>query len=558
MNIDLKDMLNISTNYNFKKYRNDILIQEENTHNIVTNGLLKTAYTFNDYWGAGMSSLVLGSGTTEPAVTDKALNARLWNSFSASSRTFSNDDTSITMIQSYVIPAESTYVGNITECGLCSSGDYSNLKTRALIRDAEGNPIAIEKTDIDKLIVTVSVTFIFTTPEGVYLIPLDKSPMYYGLKAVAAPLPIQPVRTLAAYLSQDYQEVMQNGVNAYAHADSANKQGVNYTAGCSNGILIPDKSSSTIPTVGQKKFTGRLSVNKLKSYETYVKAIIFMGVFIIPLPNENYFPTYEMTDISIGVGDGITTQFNNPLNYFKKDTEKIYKNGVQLIKDVDYTIDYRHNNDGMPELFASADAIITGGTRIKNDPYPPIFRPAAFPQRTSYSVAIDSWTHCYRIDSFNTNNPLFFDCKKEEDINYLRIGTKHNNNLYTLYYSTDGINYIEAISFTKTSSLNEVTFETITARYWKLTIGDGSSNISSGATVTNYNNENNKSDAIKESYSSLTHPELYCSLGYKGDPYITFTEAPAQDDVITMDVSMDLPFKNANNVIDYDFTISLF
>ena len=46
-------------------------------------------------------------------------------------------------------------------------------------------------------------------------------------------------------------------------------------------------------------------------------------------------------------------------------------------------------------------------------------------------------------------------------------------------------------------------------------------------------------------------------LGYVGDPNITFINAPTENAIITMDVDMDIPFKNENYVIDLSADITV-
>ena len=144
MNIDLSNNIKVATNYNFKKYRDGVLIQEENTHNVICDYF---------YWSTSAymakATLHVGSGEGTPATTDTQLFNKLWE-FSVDStttkshvRTEEEPEEWCQLVKKFTIPATSSYVGTITECGLYCS----NLLTHALISDAEGNPISIEKTD---------------------------------------------------------------------------------------------------------------------------------------------------------------------------------------------------------------------------------------------------------------------------------------------------------------------------------------------------------------------------------------------------------------------------
>ena len=573
MELNLTEAIKVTTNYNFKKYRGEQLIQEENTHNIITDNLFTAMNTDSSGWRSALNfnTLYLGSGTTEPTSADTALTSLLWNKGWSN---ISNDaiatENTITSIQTFEIPASADYVGTIAECGLGNSMSTFTLMTHALLRDAEGNPITIEKTDLDRLVINVTLVFSFTLPEGVYLINLENSALYYNLKFTTN------ARTLSswvqrntnicydgfqtAYLSQDYQEMLDNGMLGYR--DSSRDNSWECTAGCSNGLMAAETDAiATIPAERTKNFKGRIGDSiVVGDYVAYFKAVVFLGLFIIPLPNNTYFPEYTMQNIDLGVGDGTTTEFKNPLNYFKKDTDKIYKNGVLLTRNVDYTIDHANNAKGLVELFASADAIISGGltTYAKNTP---LFRPQ--PCCMLRTGSYDGWWGRASKDAFDTEHPLFLDMKKEVPVNYLRIGkTAYAQAKYSLYYKpTDEEDFVLLCTFNKTDSLFEQTFETVTARYFKLTIepNSGTGNVSSGN--INYTGANStysvgSSYTFKASLSSISVPENFCSLGCKGSAKIVFAQAPAEGDVLTMEVTMDLPMKNKNNVIDYDFTLT--
>ena len=572
MELNLTEAIKVTTNYNFKKYHGEQLIQEENTHNIITDNLftsnaIRSASSYLNQMD--FKTLYLGSGTTEPTSTDTALTSLLWNKgWSNISMDAIATENTITSIQTFEVPASADYVGTIAECGLGNSDRL--LMTHALLRDAEGNPITIEKTDLDRLVINVTLVFSFTLPEGVYLINLENSELYLNLQKTVNARTLSSWRSeegnrclsglQTAYLSQDYQEMIDNGMLGYC---SSYRDGTyECTAGCSNGLMAAETDAiATIPAARTKNFKGRIGDSIIVGdYVAYFKAVVFLGLFIIPLPNSTYFPEYTMQNIDLGVGDGITTEFKNPLNYFKKDTDKIYKNGVLLTRNIDYTIDHANNAKGLVELFASTDAIISGGLTnyAKNTP---LFRPQPCAMLTTGSY--DRWWGRGSKDAFDTEHPLFLDMQKEVPVNYLRIGkTAYAQAKYSLYYKpTEEEDFILLCTFNKTDSLFEQTFETVTARYFKLTIepNSGTGNVSSGN--INYTGANStysvgSSYTFNASLSSISVPENFCSLGYKGSDKIVFAQAPAEGDVLTMEVTMDLPMKNKNNVIDYDFTLT--
>lgn len=573
MELDLTNALKIHTNYNFKKYRGQELIQEINTHNLITDLMFNSMMVNTSTSIQSFRHLLLGNGTTEPTATDTTLTSLLWQKYwEPTNSQIDNDATSISLTQTYEIPADTKYIGEITECGLGYGHAVQYLKTHALLRDAEGNPISINKTDLDRLLITIQLVFKFTVPEGVFLVNLRYSPLYYcldprfvnvsSLTSFKEKNSDKASSIQHAYLSQDYQEVLDNGARGYSHNY---EWGYLYSAGCNNGALATEVSpQATIPAERTKNFKGRIGDTYIMGeYVAYVKAIIFLGLFVIPLPNKKYFPEYTMSDINVGIGDGITTEFINPLNYFKKDTDKIYKNGILLTRDVDYTITHNNNRQGLVELFASTDAHISGGLQDPSSSHSPLFRPHPF--ALFYTLASGtSYKMPPVIYAFDTENPLFLDMQQPVDVNYFRIGKSHKNNAkYSLYYKeNEESDYVLLTSFIKTSDLFEQYFNKVVAQYFKVTIEatSGTNNENSYGTpeyTTSIDNRGGYSkNCLNKNYSSLSNPDNFCVLGYRDEGKIIFTTPPAQNDIITMEVTMDLPMKNKNNVIDYDFTLT--
>lgn len=106
-----------------------------------------------------MNFIKVGTGTTEPAVTDTDLVSEL-----ASTATKNQIIVSPALVGSfyeYTLRYEYTFalgavVGNITELGVAGVS-ANNLNTRALIRDGVGNPTAITVTAEEQLIIIYSL-----------------------------------------------------------------------------------------------------------------------------------------------------------------------------------------------------------------------------------------------------------------------------------------------------------------------------------------------------------------------------------------------------------------
>ena len=549
--------MDFTTNYNFKVFREDKLIQEENTHNVILERVLTKRYKYSPSYNcyAFGTSLHVGNGSGTPSASDTALFNQQWTISTRDSLELVNIDDAnnqITARYVFTIPATTSYVGTITECGLY--GHFSNytLYTHALVRDAEGNPISINKTDLDKVIITIDLTLTLgVTDPSIKIVPISKTPFRYALKfndGSSALSNFHYFNCMCDVNSDTYRKqndiihliqnpigILQRGVEL--SGDSYGLSGTYAAMG------MPRVNFKTIlPADNVRQCTGRVAQNAYAAEKVgYVKAILLFGTFVIPLPNATYFPAYPLNGISVGVASANTTEMLCPLDHFVKDSEVIYKNGVALTRGVDYTVDSDNNHRGLVELTAGNDAIITGGVTTKESTLNSrleIFRARAGTVSSSVDVAP---TFIYAV---STDSPLFFDMQKEVTLNFLRVPAGQNFK-YTLYYSENGTVYEQHATVTFTTAMTNRNFEftPVTARYFKLEVvkADGSSVTSAAST----------------SSSSVVSPDSYFALGYKTDGMIKFTSPLAEGDIITMDCMMDLPYKTDNNVIDYDFSISL-
>jgi hypothetical protein len=257
------------------------------------------------------------------------------------------------------------------------------------------------------------------------------------------------------------------------------------------------------------------------------------GFCYAALPNAELFPSYTIAGIAIGTGDGETVRFDNPLNYFIENSETVYLNGSALVRDVDYTIDYRHNLARLPELAATKNAELSGGVTVAAGTYNG-HKQMLF-QRMLNSI------DAYLIDTvsvgWKADAPLLVALEAASDVNTFYLPAWVAAGTVTLSYSMDGETWNQADQFTHTSgTANTRSFELVNAPYWRIE-----------GTNVNWTTHNFTTDDMTQ--------ELY--LGYTGDPHITFATPPADGDVITMSVQMDRPFKNGNFVIDVSAELQL-
>lgn len=538
------------------------------SHNLITNGfwlsLNKDSYYTNN---AGFSGISLGSGTGTPSEEDNTLFSLLWGpkSFSQTTRKLSENKRSAEIIMSLTLPANHDYIGTVTEAGLIGLGvdsdgvywsGYGKLYSHCLLKDAEGNPISIAKTENDKLKITVTLRINIPEKIGNFcFLPLDKG-----------------------YLSN---LVYSSGVPTGSGKGYGRMAGIFYRATLT---LLNNRKplgfpceiySYNIPGLGIKNASKEYALKKVtfntQRLETsvgnnhYYFCLSVNGLGYYTLPNEEVFPTYNISNINVGLGDGSTLAFKNPLNYFKKNTDIVYINGQPKKRNIDYTIDNENNYDMLNELSA--------GNWIKNI-YSEV--DGTFNQNTGrvipfFSQYEGSGVGNEQLPEYTDSNtltgkvlkincPLYIELLENKKINtcYIRdLCFMYDSNTYfddsrgtsiiiKLEYSKDKQKYEEIFTSDKFNSITgkKFSFEPIEALYWRFTI----------INLPDFD-EATSNRFLFYHYTRIGQSKQPSFLGYVGDDKITFKVPPAKDDIITMDVQMDVPFKNENYSIDTSATL---
>ena len=559
--MNLKSPVDVVTNYNFKVYRNGVLRQEVDTHNVICDWFwVKRSgkYDNTEIWTC---PLCVGNGTdVTPTSTDATLKSQLWRVDCDSSATSyhlreSDDDVEwCQLTNKYTIPATASYVGTITECGLYGIKNDC-LTTHALLLDAEGNPISIDKTDLDLVKIEVSLRFYFNDSEDIKVYPAIQTPIWNNLYRGYVYLDWSGPH-LAECLNENIEAlwcVKDALLGKDLHPTPTRVHTPKWYSTYLSTVFAraTDTSDSTSRGLREINVQGaRLGTDFAPTGQHFIRGFRVANMFIIPLPNEKIFPRYEIKDMEVGIGDGTTTEFVCPMNYFIEDTDKVYLDGILQVRGVDYTLECDNNNQMLPELMASNDAIITGALNSDSnaDVLLPLFRAALTDLKLNYSskYGIGGNVHSY-VTHFSASQPILFDMEKEVKVNTFQIGKGYANNItYTLWASDDdGLTYTEVASITKTSNVvYKVTFDTITARYFKVT----STKNSSGVGI-------NYTDAGNYSAPRAIDKDNLCLFGYVGHG-IQFTNPPAADAIITMDASTDLPMKNENFVFDVNMKLT--
>ena len=521
--------------------------QSGDFHNIVINNFkLFLAGKSNALrWSNIFRQLEVGSGTTTPTVNDTGLAKSLWRANPSATIIPAEwvDDYTMRKAVQFTFPANASYVGTVTEVGLInnltsSSDVYSDdpgvICTRALLTDSEGQQISFVKTDTDILKITVTVEVSMSSTSEAFKIFKKAKLLEY---IVDMPYPDNTRGTYPAI------HAYRHGLPQLLRFDHDIEKGYGKDTAVTTNLNTTNNSNKDEAYITCSARLANTTITK----QTYYKAVAIPNIGYWPLPNEAIFPTYSIKDIQVGTGDGVTTIFENPLNYFKEATDKLYKNGTLLTRGVDYTISNVGNKDCSPEI-NQTNKVVKVTSNIDLSLYKGDVAPLIYPSIFTIKPAKD-YDALTESPLFNYSNPLYIEYENPVTLNCIkcieRLQRIYINGIaadlpvgttFYIDYSTDGETYVEvgSATTTQTNGTFMIDFEDKTAKYWRLR--------------TSYNH----ADWAVAITNNATDAHIVLN---RKQPNIVFTVAPAKDDIITMDVDMDIIMKNSNFVIDLYFRL---
>ena len=494
-------------------------------HNVVLDQIIDTVKQIPADLSSGYFKIAIGDGSGTPSASDTQLFHEI-KKFTASTGECSKKDNNTLLFSiSVTIPASTSEVYNISEVGVCFYQD--TLVTHALILDSEGNPITINKKDTDKIILNCELYITFESEgiENFNVANFVTGSSYLGTLAI--------YYNFGAATSLEAERVS----TARCHGDWDSDDELIYKNPLSTYDLprpswVKDKNAKTI--------TVNFGPSRLPEYPmpAYIRGITFGKFGTIKLPNEAIFPRYKVSNITVGIGDGTTTKFKCPLNYFIQDSETIRVGLDEKIRNTDYTIDNEANQDELIELSAGNEAIISGGLYSGSIP---LFR-KPFGRTSSASHNYGN----FGPSQFDSSNPLYLDFKEPIKLNTLRVPSSSGGTFTLFGRDTEEEDWTLIGQFTPNEENNHYNFDLCYYRYIKLTSTTTTPHISYSYYDNNY---------IKD-YNTIESCKKKCwFIGYVGDG-IEFTTPPPKDAVITMDAYTDLPFVSPNNVLDLSATLT--
>lgn len=462
----------------------DIIVQDATTgevkqtaraHNVILQNFFSAV--LGPYGWPGTTYIALGSGTGTPAITDSGLFAQ-WAFIGAT-----------TVNQVYAYPASylkrkvvlqpADYVGKVlTEVGFGATGG-SVASTHAMIVDSEGNQISITKTATD--ILTVYATLYVVVPDSYMNASVargtDASKDMFVSWLLNAGTPSGSICLL------DY------------HADRA-LTALKYNNGTvSFSPTTRDTTNHTI-TFGPYRFEVNAGNGFIQCIAAgqYANDTSYTELFVADLPNTSIWPGHTETDLAIGTGDGVTTDFDILCPIITAGSDMVKVGGVTKTRNTDYTIE--------PEAcyMAISGLCLSRGKDHTSSNYPTV------------NSSPKDWTYSERTPAATQyiGNWAAVDLGEAKLVGGVRFHTWTNaSGSLEIYWSDDGTDWtlLETLNYSGLSNFGwsgvlQLT-NPATHRYWKA-VGGSLSNVEflSGKKALHFNTAPASGDAITISYTS--------------------------------------------------------
>lgn len=522
-----------------------VVKQEAVAYNIITDDFFKMKFgvfaTGNDpiYPTANMTYISVGTGTGTPAITDTALFTALLHRESTLLETHYEYPTSY-IVRQIKLNADEYNGQTLTEVGLehyytygmWSSAGYK-LCTHAMLQDAEGNQIAIAKTDTDVVFIRATFYCTFTQTgwgdNGVY--------------------PEASKNTLIQWLLHGTDSLLvRTSRYPIEHSSDLNND-YEYTK---TYRVFDGRGNMTSMTFNLPEIT----ILDTEFNTHVVKNIGIAGFGAFQFPDASAFPDYAVTRLTLGDGDGETTEYNIKCPCIKPDSVHIYVGDVEKTEGTDYTIDLESNCNDARENYHTAGmnckmANVSFGNMSSKSP------------STSYYYLDPLYWGLYRSSEYlypanvtvNADTPIWIDFGEAKECNALRIDCKALASAsignFRIEYSEDNEHWT-AVTATREETVYSSSYtyykwkwEPVSARYWRCYI--------SGYNWTYTLNYSSSSMGTRD---GTTHIKSSFYLG-KSKPGLVFTTPPAEGETVETSYLLNVPFKTPNNLMRIACSVQL-
>lgn len=517
----------LTFNNTYTLTKRNVLTGEEEVHefhNVVLSQITYSFYYGGDERGSSrFKRCYLGSGSGIPSKSDTALFSSLfYREGQAKSTKLDEENNTIEFTYYYVFPASSSYVGMIREVGLGSS---VRIYTHALIVDSEGNPIEIEKTALDEIEVTVKIvctrSSYLSGQTWAFRRDAFSSADSFGIYSSYI-FDSDPGETDNGTLRKSWSPEMRNSDNGYE---------------------VTASSGNFVHSVG--KIVCQNEWDSTSSFVGYVNSILGGRSFVLLFPNESVFPKRQISNLSLGTGDGVTTDFVPEIPVWVKDTEIVYKNGIALERGVDYLVDSVSNVGFLKELSLSnfVKKIVGEGKPVSGE--------SSYSLGGCYSTVYGNW-----MPSLIVGKPIVYEFEPNfaftDKVNCLKPGTWYLGNY-------GGSTYLSGSNIVYSISSDGEIYEDIA----RIDISGDSSSYSRQDLTLHQIDERVGVKFLKvwieipdnDSGDHSTQKWIHYGdsfFGYHGDFSIRFVSPPEEGSVLTIDLGIDRPYKSSDNVIQYN------
>ena len=298
---ELKTQLHNKFDIEVKDASTGVIKQRLTAYNIVLDSMWTRLCNFSAYF----SAIHVGTGTGALDQTRTALFTFTFGR-TADLDLYSFDDaTSVLTVRKKIVINPEEYVGSVfTEVGVAYGTPSSNLVTHALIKDSEGTPISITKTDSDVLTIYATVYATFIAPSYGRLCTYKES------------------NPLLSYLG------------AYSVPDLNYRLG---TIGAATNLPIPYATQGSI--IASKAFTPSADVpNKRRIFPVtrfsitegngHIKEVTLGDTFNFSIPNSVYEKT-SYADAPLTVVDASIQLYNIPSHNIDATSLVVSVNGIE-------------------------------------------------------------------------------------------------------------------------------------------------------------------------------------------------------------------------------------
>jgi hypothetical protein len=326
-------------------------VENYEAYNMIVDAMWTRLCARNTYF----NTIVFGSGTGTLSTARTTLFTAMGSkSVTHVSRNYIlSTPTPISWKQKIVLLPEEYQNTSIAEVGIGHT--TTSIVTHALIKDSEGNPIAVSKGLFDQI--TIYATVYITLGEMSY-----GNTEWWGLN-MGNSINFDS-NTLVRYLLGEATSL--NGVYFASPAQSQ----IGFGTSSSAPTLTADNANkkivfSTVRYATTSANNESLGIKHFSYGETVSNN--FRRIFSSKLPITSVFDNFNITNESIGVGDGISSVFEFDFSRIKENTQVIKVDGVTKIANIDYSI-IESNTLGVARLFTASNTLNTlRGTAISND-----------------------------------------------------------------------------------------------------------------------------------------------------------------------------------------------